>query len=99
MPGPTAILARSFLFMGVAALLWLVATQVEAVRLTWIVDGEVSRKAVSGDDPTYREELDRGRKRALPIYGLSVASGLIALVFLRKSIRVYRASRCDLRRV
>ncbi len=69
------------------------------MRVTWIADGEISRTAVSGDDPTYREEIDRGKRRAMPIYGLSVLTGLIALILLRKSIRLYRASRSHLRRV
>ena len=98
MPGPIAILAKALLFMVVAALLWLVATQVAAVRLTVIADGEIGRIAVSGDDPIYRDEIDRAKKRALPVFVLSVAAGLIALMLVRKSIRVYRLSRSSLRR-
>ena len=99
MPGPTAILAKAFMFMVVAALLWLVATHVATVRLTLIADGEVGRTVVSDDDPIYREEIDRAKKRAMPIFGLSVATGLIALTLVRKGIRVYRGSRSSLRRV
>ena len=98
MPGPTAILAKAFSFMVVAALLWLVAMHVATVRLTLIADGEIGRTVVSGDDPIYREEIDRARRRARPLYGISVASGLIALVLVRKSVRVYR-SRSSFRRV
>lgn len=99
MPGPTAILAKAFLFMVVAALLWLVATHVATVRLTLIADGEIGRIDVSSDDPIYREEIDQAKKRAMPIFALSVATGLIALMLVRKSIRVYRGSRSSLRRV
>ena len=99
MPGPTAILAKAFLFMVVAALLWLVATHVATVRLTLIADGEIGQIAVNGDDPIYREEIDQAKGRAMPIFALSVATGLIALMLVRKSIRVYRGSRSSLRRV
>ncbi len=77
--------------MVVAALLWLVAMHVATVRLTLIADGEVGRIVVSGDDPIYRDEIDRAKRRAMPIFALSVAIGLIALMLLRKGIRVYRA--------
>ena len=99
MPGPFAILAKAFLFLVVAALLWLVATQVATVRLTLISDAEVDRIAVSAADPIYREEIARARKRAMPIFALSVASGLIALFLVRKGIRLYRLSRTPLRRI
>ena len=99
MPGSTAILAKAFLFLVVAALLWFVATQVATVRLTLIADGQIGRTVVSGDDPIYREELAQARKRAMPLYGLSVVAGLIALLRMRKAIRVYRGSRSTLRRV
>ena len=99
MPGPAAILAKAFSFMVVAALLWFVAMHVATVRLTLIADGEVGRIVVSGDDPIYRDEIDRAKRRAMPIFALSVAIGLIALMLLRKSIRVYRGSRSSLRRV
>ncbi len=98
MPDPTAILAKAFLFLVVAAVLWFVAMQVATVQLTWIANGEIGRTVVSGDDPRYRAEIDRASRRGMPLYGLSVASGLIALMLLRKSIRVYRRSRAGLRR-
>ncbi len=99
MPGPTAILAKAFSFMVVAALLWLAATHVATVRLSSIADGKIGRIDVSGDNPIYREEIDQAKNRAMPIFALSVATGLIALMLVRKSIRVYRGSRSSLRRV
>lgn len=99
MPGPTAILAKAFLSLVVAAVLWFVAMQVATVRLTLIADGQIGRTVVSADDPIYRDELARAKKRAMPLYGLSVVAGLIALMQTRKGIRVYRGSRTTLRRV
>ena len=87
------------MFLVVAAVLWFAAMQVAAVRLTWIADGEIGRTVVSGNDSRYRAEIDRAKRRAMPLYGLSVASGLIALTLTRKSIRLYRNSRSSLRRV
>ena len=99
MPNPAVLLAKAMLFLAVAVLLWLVAVQVATVHVTWIADGEISKMAVRGDDPIYRDEIDRRKKMALPVYGLSLLGGLLFVRFLQKSIRHYKIERSHPRRI
>jgi hypothetical protein len=93
MPNPGSIFLKAVLAVALSVLLFQVAEQVRTVEVTLLADGTMSRVEVSADDPAYRDEVDRAHKKAMPVYGLSVVSGLVGLAMIRKSFRVYRKTR------
>jgi prepilin signal peptidase PulO-like enzyme (type II secretory pathway) len=84
-PNPWTILFKAALFLLAAAVLFQVADKVDTVKVTTLSGGEINLTAVSRDAPVYTDEVDRARKKALPIYGLSVIAAVIGVLLVRKS--------------
>lgn len=98
MPNPAAILVKAMLVLAVAVVLFQLAQSVQTVQVTVFADGTMTSSTVGADDPTYRDELDSARKKAMWLYLFSGLLALMGVVTTLRSVRVYlrrRAARND----
>jgi hypothetical protein len=93
MPNPGTIFLKAMLVFVVAVLLFQYGRELDTVKVTVIADGAITTRVLSADDPTYQGEIERARKKALPVYGLSILAGFVGFAMIGKGVRVRRKAR------